>query len=130
MHDQTGHFLLGVWFFDLISGPGDLGISFVFEMILPSANKSNLDFICSLVSGSLPTSMANHGYIELRNRWDRRYISRYTDNNSYNLDGALALGLRPVSTSLHHGTLDGGLSSKLARNLGLRFSKKALTPSF
>lgn len=66
-------------FFDLISGLGELAISFVFEMILDSANKSNLDFICSPVSGSLPSSthamisalptlMGNHGYIELLNR--------------------------------------------------------------
>lgn len=48
----------------------------------------------------------------------------------YSFDGVFALGFRPVSTSVHQGTLGGGLSSKFARKTGLRFSKKALTPSF
>lgn len=47
----------------------------------------------------------------------------------YSFGEAFALGARPVSTSVHQGKRSGGLSSKFARKLGFRFSKKALTPS-
>jgi hypothetical protein len=71
-----------------------------------------------------------HCDIEVRNPGQLKPEQSLQKPDIYNFDGAFAFGFRPVSTSLHHGIFTGGSSSKFARKVGLRFSKKALTPSF